>query len=372
LKNTELKTINRKQIFQLIYERENIAKSDIASILNLSFPTVSQSINELEELKVVEKTGYFQSAGGRKAVIISSVSDAKVSIGVEVIKESVEIVAVDIYGNILKQENRDLMFENSPLYFSRFGNIINNFIISLNIPYEKILGVGIAIQGLVSQDGSKVIYGNILNCDGITNEDFGDFIQFPCILFHDSEAAADAELWSSTELVNAFYFSLSRNVGGAAIINSKVHWGLTYPSGLIEHMTINPKGEKCYCGKRGCLETYCSGQSLLMGLDKTLDQFFSELREGEEEHGRRWGDFLYYLSVAIDNLQMAINCDIIIGGHIAQHMNAEDIGKLTEMASKDSSFNAGRQSIRLAKCPSAAKGAALHYIKHFLDTIVQG
>lgn len=369
MNSAEIKSINKKKIYELIYERKNIAKSDIASILGLSFPTVSLIIKELASIGVVEEAGYFQSAGGRKAAIISSISDTKIAIGVEILKESIEIVAIDIYGNILKSHKQNLIFESSALYFLQFGNFVNNFIIALNLSYEKILGVGIGIQGLVTRDGSKVIFGNILNSNGISCEDFARNIQFPCILFHDSEAAANAELWDTKDIINAFYISLNRNIGGSAIINSQIHWGSTYPSGLIEHMTIDLNGVKCYCGKKGCFETCCSAQALLKDLNMSLEQFFDKLHSGNKECAKRWNDYLYYLSVAIDNLQMAINCDIIIGGPVASYMTAKDVTELKELIEKDSSFNDGRLEIRLDSCVSVAKGAALHYIKQFINSI---
>ena len=50
--------------------------------------------------------------------------------------------------------------------------------------------------------------------------------------------------------------------GGGIITNHQIHQGISMHSGTLEHMCINPDGPLCYCGSRGCLETYCSANAL--------------------------------------------------------------------------------------------------------------
>lgn len=85
------------------------------------------------------------------------------------------------------------------------------------------LGVGIAIQGLVSSDGQSITYSAIWDCAGTLIDDICRFINYPCQLIHDSEAAAFAELWFSKNIKNAVYLFQSKNLGGAVIINATLH-----------------------------------------------------------------------------------------------------------------------------------------------------
>ena len=78
------------------------------------------------------------------------------------------------------------------------------------------------------------------------------------ILEHDSKSAAFLELWNHPELDSAVIILLNRNLGGGIITNHQIHQGISMHSGTLEHMCINPDGPLCYCGSRGCLETYCS------------------------------------------------------------------------------------------------------------------
>lgn len=366
--NAELKQHNRNQVYRIIYEHHTISKADIAATLHLSLPTISQFLTELEDSGLVAKTGFFKSTGGRKPSMFSCVADARIAIGVELIKEYFQIVATDLYGEILCQETHSIPFANEDLFFLQFGSIVQAFIDRNQFPREKILGIGIALQGLVSSDGKAVTYGAILGNKDLTIHSFDKYLDFPLLLIHDSEAAATDSLWGS-DIRDALFLSLSRNIGGAMIVNHQIHWGQTYPSGLFEHMTIVPNGADCYCGKKGCLEAYCSVRKLITGLAPTLDAFFAQLRQGSKLHQIRWQQFLTHLAIAIDNLQMAMNCDVILGGHLAPYLTEEDLEDLTLLVTKDSAFNRGRPAIRLSPNSCIARGAALYHTRHFIDAI---
>lgn len=367
--NSELKKYNRSQVYQIIYRHRTIAKTSITSELHLSFPTISQLITELEESGLVTKNGFFESTGGRKPIVFSCISDARIALGIELIKEHFQITATNLYGEILYEEVVCIPFENEESFFQQFGEIVGKFIVSHNIPAEKILGIGIALQGLVSLDKTAVTYGAILKNSDLTVDRFKKYLDYPIMLIHDSEAAATDTLWSFRNIKDALFLSLSRNIGGALIINRQIHWGAFYPSGLFEHMTLVPNGAACYCGKKGCLEAYCSVKNLLEGLSPTLDLFFVRLREGEQLHQIRWNQFLLNLSIAIDNLQMALNCDVILGGHLAPYLNQDDLDTLTLLVTKDSAFNQGRPAIHLSKNSCIARGAALYQIRQFIDSV---
>lgn len=367
--NAELKQHNLNQVYRLIYNQQTIAKSDIATIFNLSRPTISQFINELEDKKLIQKNGVAKSTGGRKPIIYSCIGDARIAIGVELITNQFEISAVDLYGKILYKETHHIPFVNEERFFIQFGKLISLFIMNNQIQEEKILGIGIALQGLVSYDGTKVTYGTILQNNDVTIEDFQRYLNYPLVLIHDSEAAATDALWNSKTLHDVLFICLSQHIGGALIVNRQIHWGSVYPSGLFEHMTIVPDGAPCYCGKKGCFESYCSIQSLISDLDPSLDIFFKHLSEKNPLYLIRWQQFLNHLAIAIDNLQMVINCDVVLGGPLASYFTKEDLDLLTLLVEKDSAFNKGRPSIHILPDSCISRGAALHYIENFINTI---
>ncbi len=64
--------------------------------------------------------------------------------------------------------------------------------------------------------------------------------------------------------------TLGTGVGGGIIINGQLYTGCNGIAGEIGHMVIQKDGEPCNCGRRGCLEAYCSAASLVRFAERAL------------------------------------------------------------------------------------------------------
>jgi predicted NBD/HSP70 family sugar kinase len=245
----------------------------------MGLSTVSQNIRLLEEARLIERSGSFNSTGGRKADAIQIVRTARVSIGVGILLHSIYIVAIDLYGEVIDSQAFDLDYSNSDEYYYMLGQHISNFIKHGHCQKPDILGVSIATQGTISDNGQAVDYGEIMNNYDMKLSDITKHIQYPCRLEHDSKAAAYLELWNNPETENAVVLLLNRNFGGSLIINKKIVKGSHMHAGAIEHLCISRDGPRCYCGNRGCLETYCSANALEAAAGTKAHDFFDKLRQ---------------------------------------------------------------------------------------------
>ena len=363
----ELKKTNTKNVLEFIYGRRKTSKLEIAVRLGLSRPTVSQIVRELMDQGLVAQKGSFESTGGRKAEALAFVPRERVAVGVELLKESYEIVAIDLYGEIIRSEMHPLTFSDSPEYVRAVCEAVNRFIGRLPVEPARVLGVNIVLQGLISSDGELVTYGKILNCTGMSIRQFKPYLNYPCVMVHDGEAAATVELWFSPDIVNAIFVHIRYNMSGALIIGGKFLKGNELKSGVFEHMTIVPDGRPCYCGKQGCVDTYCALNALLTP-GEPVDKFFSVLRAGSPEEAARWDEYLDYLATAIDNLHMMMDYDVILGGILGRFLVSADIDRLHQLIAARTAFPAERRFIRIgatAKIPIAT-GAALPHIIHYL------
>ena len=366
MKFEDVKKQNRNNVYRVIYESKKISKPDIAGKLCISVPSVSQYVTDLKEMGLISDEGFYESTGGRKAAVISCIADAKIAIGVQILRDKVHLTAIDLYGNILKTEDLEIPFKRDDAYCAFIGNAVTVFFISLDISNDKLLGVGIAIQGLVDHKTQKIIFGPLADSTGFSMENFKEFIPFPCTLRHDTESSANYALWLNEKAKNALYFVLNKDVGGVLVINGSVFYSSKLPSGLIAHMTIVPGGLPCYCGKKGCVNAYCSPAFLLAGFHESLDEFFLNVRVKEKRHSVRWAEYLHYVAAAIYNYQVILGTEVVIDGDVAKYMNDEDIKKLEEMVIDGSTLADRFPNISLSKEYDAAAGAALFYIKDFL------
>ena len=367
-----LKKINRSKIYQYIYRSKLTSKLQIVQDLQMGLSTVSQNLNLLENEGLIEKNGYFDSTGGRKANAIQIVSDFRISIGVGILKNMFHITAIDLYGNTVYTDTIPLTYSNTAAYYQQITDKVKDFIEKNQYPEDKILGVSIATQGITSPDNTTVIYGNIMNNTGMRLKDFSRHLPYPCHLEHDSKSAAFLELWNHPELDSAVVFLLNRNLGGAIITNHQIHQGCSMHSGTIEHICVNPDGPLCYCGNRGCLETYCSANSLEQASGMTIKEFFPLLREkNSPQLIQIWEDYLKHLAFAMKNLNLVIDAPIIISGYLAPYFTEDDTDYLLRQINSMTPFELKEEQILVGTHGqyTPAIGAALFYVKEFIQSV---
>ncbi|MCI8869054.1 MAG: ROK family transcriptional regulator [Lawsonibacter sp.] len=367
LTTAEIRKLNCEKIFAYIYQSRRTSKQTIAQVMGLSMPTVTQNLKVLEHLGLIERNGFYESTGGRKAQMIHCIQDARIAIGAAVLQEGLSLCAVGLCAQIIKEEQHPLPFQNTDRYYREVGRLVTAFAGGLPYPSDRILGIGIAIQGLVSPDGEQVIYGSILQNTGTTRQSFQAHLPFPCRLLHDTDAAAAAEFWHNEELRDAVYLVLNRNLGGALVIGGEIRCGW----GIIEHMTLVPGGKPCYCGRLGCAEAYCSANSLRQASGLPFELFFQQLRAGNAKCAALWEDYLRSLAQAVDNIRMLVNCPFMIGGFLQQFMTEEDFRLLTRFVEELTSFPEFPVSFVQGRhgCRASMLGAAICYVDAFLKNI---
>lgn len=367
---TDIKKKNLSDIYHYIYHNHGCSKQAIATALRMSLPTITQHLTTLMNEGLIEKCGQLSSNVGRKAAAYCAVATAKISIGIEILSRKVYIVALNLYGKKEATERFYLAFKPDASYFEELKDLVMDFLHTHGYEEQQILGIGLGMQGLTSRDGNEMIYGQILNCTGLTIDLFSKYFSVPCKFIHDSECACNSELWENPEIKDAVYLSLGYHLGGAIIINGELQSGLTGKSGTFEHMTLIPNGKSCYCGRKGCAECYCSGYSLL-DASMELEDFFEKKELGDAYCQKKWIEYLRYLSMLINNLHMVIESTVILGGHVTPYFSDKDIDFIKETVMEFSTFQDPTTYIVPGRCRSDAVsiGAAIPYIKDFLNGI---
>lgn len=366
----EIRKINRNIIYRLIYKSKKTSKQEIANRLEMSLPTVTQNLKILKEEGLIMEDGEFESTGGRKAKAIICIKDSKVSLGIDITKNHISIVSVDLMGNIIKSNRVFKKFKNTDCYFKELNEILENFVEDSKINREKILGVGISVPGILSNDKRYVLYSHALELSNMECKNFDEFISYSCVISNDANAASIAETWNLDDINNIVYISLSNTVGGAILLNNKIYEGGNQRSGEIGHMTIIPDGKWCYCGKKGCVDAYSSALCLSNHTNGNLEEFFNILNKDNNKIKKVWDDYLNYLSIVINNLRMLFDCNVILGGYVGAYME-KYFNDLKELVNNRNAFERESDFLRVCryKKESSAVGAALIHIDKFINSI---
>ena len=359
---------NQSRIVRYIIDSGGTSKAQIAQDLKLSMPTVLTIIKSLTDSGYVMEAGSYESTGGRKAKNIIINAELKYSIGVDITRQHIGMVVIDMTGQVKCHKRIRLAFEPSIAYCKKWAEEVNAFINDCKIDKNKILGVGVAVAGIIDNDNKVMTRSHALNVTNLSLKNLENAIEYPVFFENDANAALMAERTSDNE--NLLYISLSNTVGGSIFLNGNIYRGHEKKAGEFGHMILHPGGKKCYCGKIGCSDGYLSALNLRLHDDMTLEEFMDLLANGDKQCAKIWDQYLDELALLITNLRSMFDSDIIIGGYVGYYIK-EYLMELSQKILACSTFDqdAGFLRASIKKMEASAAGVAEYFIDKFVDEI---
>lgn len=373
LSANEIKIQNRQRIYRFIRENYQVSKQDVVVGLQLSLPTVTQNLEYLRDCGLIDTSKKIKNTGGRNAMAYTYVADARMAIGVYLSANHMGGVAIDLSGEVVCHLRKSIAFDlDEDRYLQKIGELVEAIKEKAGISDERLLGVGIAVPGLISSDGELVTYGLTLGFTGKTRSQIAKYIPYKNRLVHDSYAAGYIETWVDRQVKNAFYISLSNSIGGAMIIDNAIYEGDSLKGGEIGHMTVIPEGgELCYCGKHGCFDTLCRASNLDQYTNGNLEEFFRLLEAGDRGANERWDKYMDDLSLAIHNIRILFDGTVILGGYVGAYIG-EYMEELNRRVDDRNPFSDKAENYLRPcryKVEATAAGAAIFYVDHFLENV---
>jgi len=129
---------------------------------------------------------------------------------------------------------------------------------------DDVVGVGVGIPGRLDRDGRMALSAGFVNLAGIAlGEVLSARIGRPVVLDNDAHMALVAELavGAASGADDVVMFTVGTGIGGAVAVARTVIRGRGN-AGQLGHLTIDPAGPVCKCGRRGCSEVFLSGTAL--------------------------------------------------------------------------------------------------------------
>lgn len=369
----DVKLINKNRIYRYIYKAGQTSRQEIFEQIRLSMPTIHQNLKSLIEDELIVIDGNFDSTGGRKAQIFSVNSNARFAVSLNINANGIYARLIDMYGNILAEAYLEDTFVPEEGYYRQCAGLIEKCIDTAGVGREKILGVGITIPGILDDTNKIIVNAPTMGVRNCSIEDIAGFIPYPWIAMNDAKSGCYALYWFNmrgTGRKRYIYLMLSQGVGGAIFDENFDVSGNHNRSGEFGHMTIHPGGRKCFCGREGCFESYVSSRCLSSDCGVTLKEFFEQLKNGDKDKIMIFEEYLDNLAIGINNLYTICDCDIVIGGQVAEYLkDYKDILE-TKLAGRYS-FDTDGDYISFSGCSDmkASAGAALTFISGFIESI---
>lgn len=199
----------------------------------------------------------------------------KMILGIDIGGTSVKIGLVYDNGSVLtKWEIPTNLSENGVHIAHEVWNSIELKLEEKNLVKSSLLGIGIGAPGFINQKTGIVYHAvNIGWKNFELAAQFKELSGLPVFVANDANVAALGENWmgAGNQAQNLIAVTLGTGVGGGIIANGYVLGGENGTAGEIGHITIEPDGHLCNCGRRGCLETITSATGIVRQAMKLIE-----------------------------------------------------------------------------------------------------
>ena len=192
----------------------------------------------------------------------------KYALGIDIGGTNTVVGLVDKEGNVLGTDSiKTQSFPVLEEYVKTVSKLAKDLIAKNNVSIAEIVGLGIGAPNANYYTGNIEMAPNLpWKQDKVPlAKMFREELNIPVTITNDANAAALGEKMYGVakDMDNFIMITLGTGVGSGIVINGQLVYGHDGFAGELGHVIIERNGRLCGCGRRGCLETYCSATGIV-------------------------------------------------------------------------------------------------------------
>ena len=244
-------------------------RADLAAATRLSKAAVSTLSRSLIEAGLIHEvaTARAPSGQGRPSVLLDLEPRFGCLIGVRLDEDPLVVVLTDLKGTVLAHETRALSARpDLDELAASVASSVPALIAVAGVDPRRLLGVGIAVSGIVDASAGVVRHSAILGWNDVPLAAHVEArVGVPVLIENDANAVATFEhLYGSARGTDDFALvTIGRGVGAAQFVAGSLQRGHDGGAGELAHCTVVPDGRLCACGKHGCVDTVAARGAIL-------------------------------------------------------------------------------------------------------------
>jgi fructokinase len=266
-------------------------------------------------------------------------------IGIDLGGTKIEGVALDANGQEIERRRIATEAEGGPAHIiSRIANLYAGLSYLVDdAPHT----VGIGTPGALSARTGLLKNSNTVCLNGLPLKEMIEAALLrPVRIENDANCFALAEALHGAGRGHGCVFGviMGTGCGGGIVLDGKVRTGPQSLGGEWGHMVIDPAGPHCYCGARGCVETFISGGGVEAAFRKrymeakTAAQIHEGALAGEPRCMEAMNEFYARFGRAVANLIAVLDPDVIVlGGGMSNidGLYTEGVARVRELVFSD-------------------------------------
>jgi len=349
----DLRRSNRSRALWQVFLGGPMTRQEIGVLAGLSPATVSNLVADLVAEGIIAEVGLEDSNGGRPRGVLQVNPEYGYVIGVDVGETEflVELFDLGLGMRARHLSATDMAVLDPTDAVTHVAEGIRSVIAQAAIDERAILGVGVAVPGLVEHTEHAVVHGQSVGWEAVPVESMlRDMIDLPVLVDNGAKTLGQAEKWfgAARGTDNAIIVLLGMGLGTCIISNGEVYRGATSSAGEWGHTCIAVGGRRCRCGANGCLEAYVGAAAIaaryaeLAGggqaaspasLEGTVAAIIASSQRSQAA-AQVLDEVVTYLGAGIANLVNLFNPErVVVGGWLGRALSGALLPRITQAAS---------------------------------------
>jgi glucokinase-like ROK family protein len=271
-----VRKLNNNTIIKVLREQAPASRANLSAITGLNRSTVSSIIDELIDGGWVRETSYQTNKIGRPGLLLEINPQGGFAVGIEIGVDFLLCVVTDFATKVIWRQQVQINPEDGQTtILQKTFDLIAAGIETCEKDHNRLLGIGVAIPGLVDvRNGILKLAPNLKWRDTplrlILNQQFHTQVYVE----NDGNAAALGEYYfgAARGTKDFIYIAAGYGLGSGIIVDGKLLRGNKGYASELGHMTYDPNGAPCSCGKQGCYETVIGPRAVIESVKKLISE----------------------------------------------------------------------------------------------------
>ena len=269
----EIRRRNLSRVLRELHTSLPLSRSELAARLRLDRSTVASLVSELVARGFVRerrRSKLIPQAPGRPSPVVELREDGPGALAIDLATDWIGAAVIGLGGKVIASTRRDRSLCNSTpeKVMEDVGSIVRPLLAGLeNGP--RIVAIGVSVPGLIrAQDGylheAPALGWRDIPMGRLIRDEFKE-LDVPVFVGNDADLAASAEHLRGSGRGTTDFICIwgEGGLGAGIVVNGRLLDGSAGYAGEVGHMTVDPNGELCHCGARGCLEAVVGEEALL-------------------------------------------------------------------------------------------------------------
>jgi glucokinase-like ROK family protein len=271
-----IRKMNTAMLLDALRRFAPLSRAELAGRTGLNRSTVSIIVNSLIEEGFVQETDLQSAKVGRPGMLLDLNPKGGFAIGIELGVDFISVILTDFVARVQWREQVcSDPNEDQITILDRAAALTQHALDYGQGQGLRPLGIGMGVPGLVDLRQGKLVFAPNLHWNNVPLRlIWSQRFNLPIFVENEANAAALGEYFfgAARGVENFIYLSTGVGLGGGIIIGGKLFRGSNGYASEVGHISFNPNGELCGCGKRGCWETQVGPRAVLRRVRKTLEQ----------------------------------------------------------------------------------------------------